>query len=710
MSVLARNDNSISPPIEAGTQAGTEGSFRARFTSRTIDWAEPLIAIALITALVFTVVRTITEFWLPLDAAHFSAEADWLRGNREILLGIHPPIFPSLIVAVETFVDRWNAVLIAMSLSYACYVVAVFGLLRRWHDRPVAWLGAAAAAANPVLAEIIGWGGGANLLGFAALIAALSATERWIQSGKGAIVVGVLIGVAGASHPLAGLLAVAVIALRLALAWPPARPGQYQSYGIRSVRGWALLVCGGVPFAVLSASYYLGVESPAQTSLGFPDLRVTLELLNWSGREHLVLFLINVSALVLPFFLKNRASRPVAMSIAICIILTTSMVKGDVSYQSRVIYLLPVLVGLAFAELAPPAARYIGERFSSRPTPSKIIAALVAVAAIAQIGFLVRLDAAVDFYQRIERSDAAVMEQMSEGEGSIASSHWSRSTAEPTNWLVSASSRRPAISPMGPWLSTDPTELAAALDMQKFFAGQIGVEDGVFQIAAAGTDDGYYSLQIAIREEDWYHAAITLDAARSRLPFPIVKAEAKLVGDSVVLVLSGPDDEVDTVTVSAMIEERAVSITAKPDPNLEGDWHVVFNTSPGASWSPILQDSSSADFVLGVGGDTHDASISLETDVPARATIYGTGLPIDFDFVDPSEATWTIDVDTRSVQASKVSTFTESDLIAEHELTSVIVWQNTTLAPRFRTDCFRNAANGDSIVVFDVMDDEDCPR
>ena len=34
------------------------------------------------------------------------------------------------------------------------------------------------------------------------------------------------------------------------------------------------------------------------------------------------------------------------MSISICIVLVTSMVKGDVSYQSRVIYLLPVLVGI----------------------------------------------------------------------------------------------------------------------------------------------------------------------------------------------------------------------------------------------------------------------------------------------------------------------------------------------------------------------------
>ena len=171
-----------------------EGSAAASRHVRIVDAIEPAILLVSIvfalTALTFAVVSWTGGFWLPLDAAHFSAEAEWLRGNRDVLPNIHPPLFPGLVLLADLVVGWRDAVLMAMSLAFALYVVAVYALLRRWHRRSFAWFGAVLAATSPVLAEILGWGGGANLLGFAALIGACAPAERWTETGGGGLVSG----------------------------------------------------------------------------------------------------------------------------------------------------------------------------------------------------------------------------------------------------------------------------------------------------------------------------------------------------------------------------------------------------------------------------------------------------------------------------------------------------------------------------------------
>lgn len=73
------------------------------------------------------------------------------------------------------------------------------------------------AATAPVLAEIVGWGGGSNLLGAAAAIFALAMTERWIRLQHGGLLVGAGIGLAIATHPLGGTIAVGFVLTRSAL-------------------------------------------------------------------------------------------------------------------------------------------------------------------------------------------------------------------------------------------------------------------------------------------------------------------------------------------------------------------------------------------------------------------------------------------------------------------------------------------------------------
>jgi hypothetical protein len=681
-----------------------EGRTAASRHVRIVDAIEPAILLVSIvfalTALTFAVVSWTGGFWLPLDAAHFSAEAEWLRGNRDVLPNIHPPLFPGLVLLADLVVGWRDAVLMAMSLAFALYVVAVYALLRRWHRRSFAWFGAVLAATSPVLAEILGWGGGANLLGFAALIGACAAAERWTETGRGALVSGVLCGCAGASHPLAGVLAlvmvIGIVAAKSVFARriPP-----------RSLRAALLFGLGGLPFVAGAGYYYLSVSSPSQTTFGLPDLGVTLDMFDWAGREHVIITLIQLCALVWPFVARGQRSRPTGLVFAAVILLLTATLKGDPSYQSRVMYLLPVLVGIAAADIGSIAVHRSRVALQGRRTRSGALAAVAVIAVLFQVAFVTRLRDANDYYRRLTIDDVTLLQQIDDETGGIiASSHWAHSTAEPTGWFVNAAAKRRAVSPIGPWLSTDPSETREGAAMQRLFAGQVGIERNGLQVAASASARGLYSLQIAIGRHDWFEPVIVLDSARSRFPFTVVSASTRLAGDGIVLTLVGPDPDADIIELIATIDTSGVVVRGTPGPEVGGDWHVVFSWAPNTFGSVTPLDATTAEFELEVGRSDARGLLSVDADVPVRMTSYPTGLPVDLDVIDPSVLSVSWEFDERSMPTSEPTTFEESAILDEYEIDHVVVWNNTGLIQRFAESCFRQVATGPTITVFDRMD------
>lgn len=684
----------------------------AEKNTRMADAIETCIITAAIvvwlTAATFALMRWTADFWLPLDAAHFSAEAEWLRGNHDVLPNIHPPLFPALVLAADWVVGRWDAVLLAMSFSYAVYVVAVYALLRNWHRPLIAVFAAAVAGTSPLLAEILGWGGGANLLGFAALVGACAAAERWTESGRGAFASGALCGCAGAAHPVAGLLAVVmVVAVIAAKSFPP--PAPLPSRLSRSALWFGL---GGLPFAVAAARYYLTVDGPAQTTFGFPDLGVTLDLIDWAGREHVVLVTLQLCALLWPFVARGRRSRRTGLVFSSVILILTMTLKGDPSYQSRVMYLLPVLVGILAADLCSFAGSR-SRHVSSRPRRSGLVVAVVVVAALLQVSFVTRLRDANDYYRRVTVDDVRLLEQLENStDGVLASTHWGQSTAEPTGWFVNAATRRRAISPIGPWLSTDRRETEEGAAMQRLFAGQVGIENDVLQIAASASADGLYALQMSVEQNGWFTPAIVLDSARSRFPFPVVAARTEVDGEWIVLTLIGPDASDDRIEVRTTIEGSDVVVVGVPGPAVEGNWHVVFSAAPNAFGTANPLDATTAAFELVIGGARQSGRLSVDAGVPVRVTTYPAGFPIDLDVVDPPafELTWRFDGLEPSV--SSITTFEEDDILEEFGIGTVVVWNNTGLIQRFAESCFRQTGTGPTITVFEWAGraSSDCAR
>ncbi len=684
-----------------------------------------------VAAVLAIAIRSATQLWLPLDASHFVAEAEWLRGSRDILPAIHPPVFPAVVLAIDTVTTPWTAVLLAMCASYAVLHLAIYALIRQFHRPTVAAAATAVAAMTPVTAEILGWGGGANLLGTAFAISALAATERWLRERRGAWLVGVLIGASIATHPVAMMLVFYLVGFRVGWALlvhlrdvrrrtapigaddqPSAMPADTSEekvhrrprrFGASSVLGWVTVAFAAAPLVGVSLYYYLGIQSPGQSALGPPDLSVLVDLLAWAGREQTFIFVMNVAAVLSPFFAFHRASQASSMAVVTVLVLGTALVKGDPSYQSRFIYVLPVLIAFAVAELGTPVVRALASRQRRHDPIMPVLVTTAAVMVLAQSGFAVRLDAAIDYYERVEPEDLALLSGLPPTDGVVASSHYAQSTAEPTSWFLNAATGRPAWSPIGPWLSTVGVETRAGATMQRYFAGQVGIENGRFQVAVTGTPEGYYSIAVATLDDDYYTPLFDLDVARTRWPFPVVSAEARLVSEGEVQLILYGSRRAQKIEMKIELTDEDVTLEAESGVRGSNDWHVVL--TPGTAWQ-VSRLASSELFVEHVFGDrllSSNVRVS-NVDAPARATIYNTGDPIDFDVVDSRRfgLVWT--ATDGFVDPITSESFDEQDLADSLDVRQVVVWRNTGVAERFNTDCYSLLDSSANLVSFERTD------
>ncbi len=165
-------------------------------------WTEPIAVAGVVgvyIAVVALVIARAPRVYLPADAAHALGEADQLLG-RGVLDFAHPPAFAALVVVTRGVPRPGPRCSGGLPAALMFMWVAVYVLLRQW-SRPVPSLvGTATGMSLPLIGELLGWGGGAQLLGIAFGVATLAAFERWTRRGRGGALVGVGVGLSALAH------------------------------------------------------------------------------------------------------------------------------------------------------------------------------------------------------------------------------------------------------------------------------------------------------------------------------------------------------------------------------------------------------------------------------------------------------------------------------------------------------------------------------
>lgn len=675
---------------------------RPRRTRFGIELAQLAGAFVVVAAAAVVAIRSVTDFWLPLDAAHFIAEADWLRGNRSILPSIHPPVFPSIVLLFEFVAPAQVAVEAAMAVTFAAFVIGTYLVVRTWFQTRPAVVATGIGAGSPVLAEAIGWGGGAHLGGLAAMTFAIAATDRWVLGRLSPIWVGVAAGVTVATHPFA-TVALAVFALaRLSPIWVRRANWKLRGRGPASVGGLFIAATGAAPFVAASGYYYTSVSSPGSTSIGFPDLATTFELLDWATREHVLVFMVTLAALATPLVVRPGQWRPTMAALSATIVLLSSMVRGDGSYQTRVIYLVPVSIALSAGLVATTGST----RWPSTNRPDRFWLAagssVLAITLVVQVGFVTRLHDSINFYAQVDQSDMEALARSSvSADGIVISSYVGDSVYAPTNWYVNAATLRRAVSPIAPWLSTNPVEGQAGLEAQRFFVGDVVAENEALQIAASGTESGHFELQILARVDGWYFPVVELDPVRSRFPFTVTAASASVTGDMLTLSMYGTEDT-DVLDITVALDGTTVTVIASV--GVPGSLHLVFAPGPLSDWIPTPTSTSPVSIEHRVHTELLRSTVSATGNDRVRVSVYGPGNPIGLDTTAPTVTTLSFVFENLpDVPRSEVTTST-SDAIRERiGIDRVVIWRNTGLIERFTSACFLPIDHGTNLAVFDYI-------
>lgn len=687
------------PTVTTGSGSRAVGVHRWR--SPLAEIGGVVVAAAGLAAVVVVAVRRRTDLYLPLDAAHYLAEAEQLAGRTDVLSFGHPPAFSALVVAADAVGSRYDAVLVAMAVSLAVFGAACYWLFRQWCRPGPSAVGALVAALLPIQAEILGWGGGANLVGLGLAVAAMAATEAWVRSHRAwGWVVGLLVGATFAAHPFALAVALFVCGGRVVVDIAGRRRVDLRSWAPNGVLGWISVAIASIPGVLVSWTYYTGVQEPGTVSLGAPTLRSLSDLLAWVGRENVAFLAAQVAALALPLFLRRRPPFAMTALISAVVLFVTVLVRADASYQSRVMYLLPVLVGAGVAIFGPVASKWFAAASGWSPSITGVVASVALVAVVAQLGFVARLKVALEYYGRIGLDDLPALESLEGSDGVVAASWFGQSYAEPTNWFANGVSRRVSWAPIGPWLSTFEEERQAGAALQRFFAGQVGLDNGTVQVAATGTASGSYALQIGIHARDFVFPVALLDQARTRLPFPIVSASARLDGQTIVLALGGGDGERAELRVT--IDAATVTMEGSVDASDAGSWHLVFSPPPGLPWSTQLLGGGAARSRQFVSGVDLEATMTLTAaERPGISRAYGPGQPVDFDALQAQAVSWQWLSSSRGLPApGPTTTFDEVSIAGSWDLTDIVVWRNTGISDRFEGPCYRRLAGSDDLVVF----------
>lgn len=656
-----------------------------------------LIAIASILAVAvgfFTVFQSV-DLYFPADGGFYVGDADALLGRGVRALGL-PPFFPAIVGFFRLFVGDIPSFQLSFAAALAFLPISLYAFLRRWFGPVPCFAGTVLGSFSPAIGELIGWGGGPTLLVTDMVVISLAAFEWWIQrGGKRGIVAGGLAGLTALTHPfgfyaLVYLLGVRWIAFVVAKrpanrAWTPA--------------GWKGIVSFAVPLAIgfgVALGYYARLKS---LSLQSPDLSEGWNILTWSSRETPLPLFLFMLGLLLPLPLAKRSLFVIVASFAVFFFGVPAIVAWDPSYSSRVAYFLPLPLGAGGACLTYLTVETLRSFEPLRTWDIRrwqvalVAVALVSLATVGAVygtGFPDRVQVATQYYQRLHTDDLPAFDALRAGSGAVATS-WVGGFQDEgvvSSWFVEGLSKRPAFGPGAPWLSTLTDVGPAELDMQRFFSGDVGIENGAVQASASPTG-GLRDPAIQGNIGGFYYPMVFVNGPTNTYPIPVrTGVPPQRVGNTLEYrhpALTGSGSVLETVSLdgSAVVIEfslAAGSVTT-------GDWDVWLWPAYYRPWMTVVATASGYVATQPYRGGSAETAVSA-TNASAVVRFFEAeprwGLQA-FEFTLHAATSLAIRIAVTGTEpaGSSVAFYDEASLVARYDLTNVLLWNDTGWEGRF---------------------------
>ncbi len=671
--------------------------------ARSLPLAAAVTGVVALTALYL---QSVTLYLTP-DGAHYLADADAMVGDG--VRGLrHAPLFPVLLVVVRSILDdAVAAVLVALGLALALLQIALYLLARSWVSPGPALLASGLATMSPITAELLGWQGGATLVGVAGVALSVAAMERWVDGHPwGGGLTGAALGVTSLAHPF--LLAVA--AWCVALRWVV-----HVSAPRRRSRGWGPTGVRGIVTALVTFSVFLAAALPVYRrlhgggtfGLQVPRLEAVTSLLGWATGGTLAVALLVVAVLAAVAF---RSPGPLSAVVAIGTVLVVmgATLNASTDYVSRITYVLPVAVvaGLAAAfHLVRDPFHAVRSR-RVRPWTAAAILVVALVAGVAFGGYGPRIERAASYYQWLQPEDVEVLEGLAERPGTVATS-WRGNeygTGVSTSWYIEGLARRAAFGPTAPSMSMIPEQVRAGAATQQLFAGAEGLQNGALQVAT-GPSGTHADPTIQVRSAGFYHPLLFADALVNEYPVALPGPARRVVGEGGISVVHRDGGE-DVMRHDLRLDGRRVAMTYElAGPAQAGDWDLYLWPAYGFPWTDAVTfgvDTVAAEVEL------PDETVELAIASPGAEVTPVTqdrryGMPaVRVRAQDADSVTITVDVTARS-RPGVTESFDQRAIIDRHDITDVLLLKDTGWRARFdRDDCYRPGEETDSLLVYRV--------
>jgi hypothetical protein len=671
-----------------------------------------------------------TPVYLTPDGAHAASNAFGLISSMPVayLPGWPAILLPFLLVGLGTIV----ALQVAQAFVLAALFGGLYALGRQFVAPRAAFLGAVAGAMSTSVAELLGWQGAATLVGLTSTVWALVFLERWIITSRprDAFLTGAAFAVVMASHPFMTAIAVGLLGLRwLALLYQRRRFG-WRGWTATSLSGLAVAaILPGITLLLLFSRYTSSLDAPAGSALRLPETAATIAQLTWITREGPALFgltlLLAGAALAAPL-----AMRSIAFGVVVVFVALPAMLSGDPSYQSRVVYLLPIVLTLGGAWLwrtidnSLLRSRFNGMagRAGRAASVGVFVAPLVAASLVGSLGFTTRLPAAAAFYARLEPADASLLSSLTgKGAGGTILTSWTTYRywdGMGKSWFVEGLSKRAAIGPTDPAMSVRPAERADEAVAWQLFSAQQGMQNGSLQVGF-GPGGWHADPAIAAMVGGNYVPLVYINDSVNQYGVTNGKTKplAWKLGSDGSATGSRASGFSPLVTTTASLDRNALSLhwsrgAAAPI----RDWTIYVWPQYGVHWNAVQVSGQSALITPQGGAALHSlagwdaADPRITVSISGKSSLRYLAKDPRFDLqaivitVPAGSSLDAVISVSGTAQAGPVETYDERSLLAQKHVTTAVVWRNTLWASRFMTSpCSAAAASDEQIQTFDVV-------
>ena len=667
-----------------------------------------LVAISVAAGTLWVLSQTI-DLYFPADAGEYVADARALLGVgvREIR---HAPLFPLLVALSLGPLGPVSSTQLSMAIAIFLLPVSLFLMVRQWLPIVPSLIAGSVAALTPMTADLVGWAGGATFIGLDMMVLTIATMEAWLrEKGKQGPYVGLFAGLTVMAHPFmaAGMFLVLIVRWTEHAVSRRRFSADWSALGLRGLISFFVVVT--LMFGT-AAGYYLSLRGTA-ASVSLDMLRAW-DVLVWGTRGNLPILFFILLALALPLQIFRSVMLLVTVPLAAIAFLIPLLLSWDITYNLRVVYFLPILVAVGVGLLSQLTLETIEDRGVSRTILSIGAAALLVAAPIAAtygFGYTEWTQVDSSYYQRIHSEDLPAFQYLNAGQGTVATS-WSRGLYDEgkvNGWFVEGLSNRPALGPGAPWTWTLANVGESELDLQRFFSGAAGIENGAVQASVSPT--GHLAdPAIQVDVAGFYYPLAYLNSLSNVYPAPVAPGVLPTVGSDTIEFRQPSTNSSGVVIERIQLNETHVILSfslAGISPGL-GDWEVWI-------WPAYFVDWAITD----VGLTNVTTRVVYRTgSVFANYSVLDSGSTLRY---YESHPVWGIPaIAVRRSQAASVSfeitvagtdpvrtihQFDEKNIAGQLFITAVLVWKDTGWMFRFDDQaCYRRSFETPNLVVYEV--------